>query len=203
MIYLKLILLIIAILLTGFILFYGYMQLKRIFQLTEKSVAKRIIVLIFCLLFTGLNNYFFNIIKATPIKNNGIEFNSERDKMGIPRIENNWIQRTGSISPFNTHWYQRFSDDGKIMHYKKVIKNGFFGIKYEYDYFNIYNQKGGFAWSKYDYKNKSFEYLLFKNSMNKSIFVNSKGEYEFPTDENGKTEIVKISKAEFETYISE
>jgi hypothetical protein len=169
------------------------------FQLRKNSIGKRLVLIIFFLLFGGLNNYFFNLISVTPLNNNGIEFNAQREKLGIPKIENNWKQSTSLLK---TYWYANLPNDTDNGHYKKVIENGFFGIKYESDYYQNENQKGTFVWSKYDFENKSFKYFFFNNSENKPIFVNSKRNFVFESDEDKAKIIVKIDKEELEKYIS-
>ena len=140
---------------------------------------------------------YFSLVKAyeygIPLnKNNGIEFNSTREKLGIPLIGKNW--KTNE-SRFKTLWWKVDSTDG---HFKKIIEYGILDAKTEIDFYKTKNQKETFAWSVYNYENNSFEYYLEKP--NEKIFsVSEKGnlKHENPTIET------KVNKAEFEKYITE
>lgn len=203
MLYQKLILLIIVVIPTLIIFIFLFELFNKKFQLTKKRTLNRFIVLIFVLLFTSLNIYYFNRIWVTPIKNNGIEFNSERKKLGIPKIDSDWIHLRRSNSLFNTYWYRCYPYDSNDGHFKKVIENGFFGLQNETDFYYTKNDKNIYVWSIYDFDNKSFEYFYFDRSVNKPIFINSKGDFRFYTDENGNNGVIKINKTEFEKYITE
>ena len=143
---------------------------------------------------------YFSLVKiyefGIPLnKNTGIEFNSTREKLGIPKIDENWKIEKSESNQFETYWWKSESKNG---HFKKVIKYGILKAKSETDFYQNKNQKGTFAWSIYNFENKTFEYYIEKPNK-KMVSVTEKGnlKYEKPTIEN------KIIKTEFEKYITE
>ena len=132
-----------------------------------------------------------NIVDITT-KNKGIEFNSTREKIGIPLIGKNWEIND---SRYRTIWSNVDSTD---RHFRKTIEYGILNAKTETDYYQNKKREGTFAWSVYNYGNNSFEYYLEKPN-EKLVSVNEKGnlKYENPTIEK------KVNKTEFEKYITE
>jgi hypothetical protein len=128
-------------------------------------------------------------------KNHGIEYNSEREKLGIPKIGDNWESPKYSSDQFTTRWWKTESTDG---HFKKVIEYGLMNAESETDYYKSDNRKGTFAWSKYDFGNNTTEYFIEKPN-DKTVSVTKSG--------NLKIEkpiiIEEIEKSEFEKYIAE
>ncbi len=139
-----------------------------------KSIRAVGAVLLAILLFVGLKEGSKHII---PLKKNyGIEFNSERKNFGIPTIEKDWEKNKYESDQFATYWWK---PEPRIGHFKKVIEFGLLNAKSETDYYQNDSIEKTFAWSKFDYNKKSFEYFLEKS--------------------NGEME--KIDKSEFEKYI--
>ena len=133
---------------------------------------------------------------AIPLnKNHGTEFNSEREKLGIPTLENNWTMDKTESDQFATYWWKPEPRNG---HFKKIIKYGIFQPKSETDYYQNEKLKGTFAWSKYDFKNNTFEYFLEKPN-DKTVSITDKGNLKL----ENQTKILKINKTEFEKYIME
>lgn len=128
-------------------------------------------------------------------KNHGIEFNSEREKLGIPKIGDNWENRKYESEQFETQWWKTESTDG---HFKKIIEYGILNAESETDYYKKDNKKGTFAWSKYDFGNKTFEYFL-EQPNEKTVSITEKGNLKIEKP----TEILNINKTEFEKYIKE
>jgi hypothetical protein len=128
-------------------------------------------------------------------KNDGTEFNHQREKLGIPILGNNWTIDKSESEQFATCWWKPESRNG---HFKKIIEYGIFKPKSETDYYQNENLKGTFAWSKYDYGKNTFEYFLEKPN-DKTVSVNEKGNLKIEK----QTEILNINKAEFEKYIKE
>jgi hypothetical protein len=125
--------------------------------------------------------------------NHGIEFNTEREKLGIPKLEVNWEKDKTQFGKYTTSWWKPKPRNG---HFKKVIEYGIFNAKYEIDYYQNKNKKGTFIWSKYDFKNNKFEYFIEKpNSKNDSVSYKGKFKLEKPTI------LKEINKFEFEKNI--
>lgn len=110
-------------------------------------------------------------------KNHGIEYNFEREKLGIPKIGENWENRKYSSDQFTTQWWNTESADG---HFKKVINYGIINAVSEIDYYKNENKKFIYVSSKYDFDERTFEYFI---------------------EEQGKTS--KINKTEFEKFLTE
>jgi hypothetical protein len=172
--------------------YFDYKNDPKEFNLSFKSLwnkrsSKALLFLIF----------YFSLVKVyeygIPLnKNNGIEFNSTREKIGIPLIGKNW--KTNE-SKFRTLWWNFDSNNG---HFKKIIEYGILKAKTEIDFYKNKNQEGTYAWSVYNYEKNTFEYYLEKPN-EKIVSVTEKGnlKYEKPTIE------MKINKTEFEKYITE
>lgn len=172
--------------------YFDYKNNPKEFKLSLKSLwnkrsSKALLFLI--IYFSLVKIYEYGI----PLnKNNGIEFNSTREKLGIPIIAENW--KTNE-SKFRTLWWKVDSTNG---HFKKIIEYGIFNAKTETDFYQNKKQEGTFAWSVYNFESNTFEYYL-ENPNEKIVSVTEKGnlKYENPTIE------IKVNKAEFEKYITE
>ena len=172
--------------------YFDYKNDPKEFKLSLKSLwnkrsSKALLFLI--IYFSFVKIYEHNI----PLnKNKGIEFNSTREKIGIPLIGKNWEIND---SRYRTIWSNVDSTD---RHFRKTIEYGILNAKTETDYYQNKKREGTFAWSVYNYGNNSFEYYLEKPN-EKLVSVNEKGnlKYENPTIEK------KVNKTEFEKYITE
>ena len=114
-------------------------------------------------------------------KNHGIEFNSERENLGIPIIETEWKKNRNISNKYLVEWLKPNPVNG---HFKKVIEYGFFDIKTETDFFTNEKNQEIITSSKFDYRNNSFEYFLEKRNKTE------RSEHE--------TKINKINKLKFE-----
>ena len=128
-------------------------------------------------------------------RNHGHEFNSEREKLGIPTLKADWEKDKYQSDKFSTYWWKPETRNG---HFKKEIEYGFFNAKSEIDYYQNENQKGTFAWSKFDFGNGTLEYFIEKPN-DKSISFTESGKLKIEKP----TVIKKIEKSEFEKYIAE
>jgi hypothetical protein len=154
-----------------------YKQNPTDFKKSIKTVGAGLLAIF---LFIGLKEGSKLII---PLKKNyGIEFNSERRSFGIPTIEKGWIKDKYESEQFATYWWKPEPRNG---HFKKVIEFGLINAVSETDYYQNEKLKETFAWSKFYYHSKSFEYFLEKSNG------------------GSKTIVEKIDKTEFEKYISE
>tara|TARA_R110000787_G_scaffold286284_1_gene403966 strand:- start:1134 stop:1715 length:582 start_codon:yes stop_codon:yes gene_type:complete len=127
--------------------------------------------------------------------NHGFKFNTEREKFGIPKLETDWKKDKVQSEKYTTYWWKPEPRNG---HFKKVIDYGILSAKSETDYYQNENRKGTFAWSKYDFGNKTFEYFIEQpNDKNVSFTESGKLRIEKPTI------IEKVEKSEFEKYIAE
>ena len=125
-------------------------------------------------------------------KNYGIEFNSEREKLGIPILGKDWKVDDVQSEQFETYWWKSEPRNG---HFKKVIEYGILKAKSETDYYQNESMKETFAWSKYDFESHKFEYFLEKpNREMISVTKNGNLKMEKPTI------IVKINKEVFDKY---
>lgn len=138
------------------------------------------------LVLAGLNFIYESIIPFN--KNHGFAFNSEREKLGIPKIADHWENREYGCDQYTIIWWDE-ATTGK--HYKKVIEYGIFDIKSETDYYKFKNKNSWetSVWSRYDFETNTIEYFLEKPNENPFTRIAS--------------ESVKINKLEFEEYISE
>jgi hypothetical protein len=128
-------------------------------------------------------------------KNHGIEFNSEREILGIPELKVDWEKDKAQSEKYTTYWWKPEPHNG---HFKKVIEYGILNAKTETDYYHNENRKRTFAWSKYDFGSETFEYFIEKpNNKSTSFTESGKLKIEKPTI------IEKVEKSEFEKYISE
>lgn len=175
--------------------YFDYKNDPKEFKLSLKSILnKRLLkALLFLIMYFSLVKIYEHTIPLN--KNNGIEFNSTREKLGIPKIDENWKLDKVESSQFKSYWWKAEPRNG---HFKKVIEYGILNTKTETDYYQNKKQVGTFVWSVYNFENNTFEYFLEKPN-NKIYSVTEKGnlKYEKPTIE------IKISKTEFEKYITE
>ena len=177
-----------------FAYYQDYKQNKTGFKESIRTLGKGIFKgLVAFGFFIGLNEIYELIIPLN--KNHGIEYNIEREKLGIPKIGENWKNRKYQSEQFTTYYWKPKPRNG---HFKKVVEYGIFNANSETDYYQNKKRKGTFAWSKYDFKKKEFDYYLEKPNENEmSITEKGKVKYEKPT------KIIKINKSEFKKYITE
>lgn len=162
-------------------------EFKKSIKTASKGLVNGIIVLVLIGVLKMASEYIipFN-------KNHGIEYNSEREKLGIPAIASNW--KIYYSSQFETQWWK---PNPRYGHFKKIIEYGILNIKSETDYYQNGKIEGTFAWSKYDFKTKTIEYFIEKpNEKQISVTENGKLKYGRPTV------IECITKVEFDNYIT-
>ena len=127
-------------------------------------------------------------------QNHGVEFNQNRETLGLPILPPNWEEISMSHQQFIKDWWNNSTVDS-IQHFKKTIVYGYFNPKYEHD---VYIKKDGeeivFAASTYNYKAKSFVYWIG------DIAVSH-------IDEDGNVsprnphEVEKVNKETFENFL--
>ncbi len=178
----------------GIAYYYDYKKDPKEFTFSIKTLGKGIFKgLVYVGFLIGLNAIYELVIPIN--KNHGIEFNSEREKLGIPKIGDDWETKKYWSDQFTTKWFKNESTDG---HFKKTIEYGILNVESESDYYRNDNRKGTFVWSKYDFKNKTSEYYIEKpNDEIVSVTESGKLKMEKPTI------IQKIEKSEFEKFIAE
>ena len=179
---------IIAPILTAY--YYDYKSDKKEFTFSIKSIGTGLLkgVIIYAI--------FIGIIKIFPLnKNHGIDYNDERQKLGIPKIENNWEIHENESDQFTTYWWSPKPYKG---HFKKKIEYGLFSSKYEFDYYTSKHIKKTVVWSKYNFEKNTFEYFLEKPN-DQVTSINDKGYLKLEK----QTKIEKINKTEFENYLTE
>jgi hypothetical protein len=175
--------------------YFDYKNDPKEFKLTYKSFwnkrsSKALLFLI--IYFSLVKIYEYGI----PLnKNNGIEFNSTREKLGIPIIGENWNINKSESNQFETYWWKSEPRNG---HFKKIIEYGILNVKTETDFYQNKKQEGTYAWSIYNFEKNNFEYYLEKPN-EKIVSITEKGNLknEKPTIEK------KINKTEFDKYITE
>lgn len=138
---------------------------------------------------------FFALIKGSEYlipfhKNHGIEFNVEREELGIPLLQEDWELNRSESGQFSSYWW---APEPRSGHFKKVIEYNIIGAKSETDYYLNNKKESTFAWSIYDFKSGSFEYFLEK-PQEETISLTAK--------QHQKSEILKIDKDEFEAYLT-
>tara|TARA_B110000240_G_scaffold180114_1_gene210872 strand:+ start:63 stop:653 length:591 start_codon:yes stop_codon:yes gene_type:complete len=177
-----------------FAYYKDYKQNKSEFKASLKTLGKGIAAAItFSLILIFFKTLYKNIITFN--KNHGIEYNSEREKLGIPKIGENWENRKYQSDQFTTYWWKNEQTDG---HFKKIVEYGILNAESETDYYRKEDKKGTFAWSKYNFGNNTSEYFIEKpNENNDSITYKGKFKMEKPTI------LKKINKIEFEKFITE
>jgi hypothetical protein len=126
-------------------------------------------------------------------KNKGIEFNIEREKIGLPKLDKTWILEEPFDEQFTTTYWKQLNP--RKGHFKKIIEYGIFGAQYETDYYKNLKLTGTFAWSRYDFEKSKFEYFLEKPNKDDVLF-NAKGNRRYPKP----TVVVKINKEAFDKY---
>ncbi|MFN3943046.1 MAG: hypothetical protein ACK4K1_10485 [Flavobacterium sp.] len=175
--------------------YFDYKNDPKEFILSLKSIKNKRLLkgLLFLFLYFSLVKIYE---KTIPLNiNNGIEFNSTREKLGIPTIDKNWELDKSESSQFKKYWWKAEPRNG---HFKKVIEYGILNAKTETDFYQNKKQVRTFAWSVFKFENNKFEYFIEKPN-DKIISVTEKGnlKYEKPTI------IIRVSKTEFEKYITE
>ena len=175
--------------------YFDYKNDPKEFKLSLKSILNKrsLQALLFLVVYFSLVKIYEHTIPLN--KNNGIEFNSTREKLGIPKIGENWEFDKSESSQFKKYWWKAEPRNG---HFKKVIEYGILNAKTETDFYQNKKQVGTFAWSVFNFENNKFEYFIEKPN-DKIISVTKKGnlKHEKPTI------IIRVSKTEFEKYITE
>ncbi|WP_225037436.1 hypothetical protein [Winogradskyella sp. SM1960] len=178
----------------GIAYYYDYKKDPKEFTLSIQTLGKGIFKgLVYVGFLIGLNAIYELVIPIN--KNHGVEFNSEREKFGIPKIGDNWENRKYNSDQFEIQWWNNKPTES---HFKKVIEYGILDVESETDYYKNENRKGTFAWSKYDFENNTFDYFMEKPN-DKTFSLTDTGRFKF----NKPTIIEKVEKEEFNKYISE
>ena len=154
-------------------------------SLLDKRLRSALLLLI---IYLSLNKIYEH---TTPFnKNNGIEFNVTREKLGIPTINSTWELDKKNSSQFEMVWINL---NLKHRHFKKSIEYGFFEAKTETDFYKAETENGIFFWSVYHFKTNTFEYFIEKPN-NKSVSVTDSGKLKFEKP----TFVNKINKSSFD-----
>ena len=163
------------------------------FNLSMRSLKNGLIQgLVLFIAYNGINKVYELTFPLN--KKHGIEFNTEREKLGVPKIGDNWKIDNYYSEQFEVQWWKENPRNG---HFKKIIEYGILDVKYETDYYHNPNLKGTFAWSIYDYNKNIFTYFMEKP--NKKMFeITKKGKIKHLKP----TEVIKITKSEFDNYKS-
>lgn len=178
----------------GIAYYYDYKSNPKEFSLSIKTLGKGIFKgLVYAGFLIGWNAIYELVIPFN--KNHGIEFNTEREKLGIPKIGNTWVNSKYDSDQYTVSWW---NDKKSDRHFKKIIKYGIVNAKSEKDYYKNENKEGIYVWSEYNYTNETFEYFIEKpNDKVVSVTENGRMKFEKPRVEE------KINKPEFEKFISE
>ena len=170
----------------------GVFLWKKNENLSMKEIYKKIWwKIVSSIIIIGTIYVYINYIPLN--KNHGIEFNPEREKLGIPKIGEKWKNRKYLSDQYATCWQNVETKNG---HIEKIIEYGILDAKSETDYYKNFSKGVTLAWSKYNFKNKTFEYFI-KKSNNENISTRDSGKQKLE-----KSSIIKkIDKSEFEKYI--
>ncbi|WP_405265685.1 hypothetical protein [Cellulophaga sp. Ld12] len=173
--------------------YYDYKADPNEFSLSLKTLGKGLGKgLIYIAIYFGLNKAYELIVPFN--KNHGMEFNSEREQLGIPTLKSNWEVRDYESEQFTTYWWKPEPLNG---HFKKIIEYGILDCKTETNYYHNEKLKGTFAWSKYDFDKNKFEYFI--ESPNVEGIVTQVDGWKVLSE---KIRVV-VSKEEFDSYIAE
>ena len=174
--------------------YYDYKADPNQFSFSVKTLGKDLLKgLIYVAAYIVINKAYELIVPIN--KNHGMEFNTERERLGIPTLNSNWEISKYDSEQFKTSWWKPEPLNG---HFKKIIEYGILDSKTETDYYHNSKLKGTFAWSKYDFDKKSFEYFI-ESPNEKTVSFSQNGQIRV-----GKPTVVKnVNKVEFENYISE
>lgn len=174
--------------------YYDYKADPKEFSFSVKTLGKGLLKgLIYVAVYFGIKKAYEWIVPFN--KNHGMEFNSERKQLGIPTLKSNWEISDYQSEQFTTYWRKNEPENG---HFKKVIAYGFLDCETETDYYKNEESEGTFAWSRYDFDKKSFEYFIESPNEKIATFSQS-GELQVK-----KPTVVKnVSKEEFDDYIAE
>lgn len=125
-------------------------------------------------------------------KDYGIHYNTTREKLGIPIIENTW--HIG----INQDFLKEYMAPSGSLHFKKRIGYNLLGAQYEIDYYLNLRYINTYAYSKYTYSNHEFHYYI-DNPDGVITMKIYKGQFKFK--DAIKTQ--EISKIEFEYFVSQ
>lgn len=155
-----------------------YKRNKKDFTTSLKTVFGGILLVIVFLGLKEMSKFFI------PVKEHyGFEFNTERQRLGIPKIEDHWIKDKYESEQFATYWWK---PDPRNGHFKKVTEFGIIKAKYELDFYQNERLPETFVWSKFDYDNATFQYFLEEPNHR---------------SDSRRRIIKEIDKSEFENYI--
>tara|TARA_R110000744_G_scaffold164101_3_gene281190 strand:- start:737 stop:1294 length:558 start_codon:yes stop_codon:yes gene_type:complete len=174
--------------------YYDYKSDPKEFSFSVKTLGKGLGKgIIYMAIYFGINKAYELLVPLNT--NHGMEFNSEREQLGIPTLKSDWKVNDSESEQFTTYWWKPEPRNG---HFKKIIEYGILDSKTETDYYHTENKKGTFAWSKYDFNKKEFQYFM-ELPNEKLVSVTDKGQLKVE-----KPTVVKnVSKSEFENYIAE
>jgi len=108
----------------GIAYYYDYKSDKKEFRFSVLNIGKKILEysLILLILF-GIKSAYSYFIPLN--KTHGVEYNSERLKLGIPQISDNLKYIPEWSEQFEIVWYDENSKNG---HFKKVIEYGILAL---------------------------------------------------------------------------
>ncbi|WP_157811889.1 hypothetical protein [Tenacibaculum sp. SZ-18] len=174
--------------------YLDYKSDKEEFKFSLKKVGKKVLEYCFILLIIiGIKSAYTYFIPLN--KTHGVEYNSERLKLGIPQISGNLKYIPEWSEQFELVWYDENSKNG---HFKKIVEYGVLNVKSETDYYKNENKKDIYVWSEYDFTDNSFAYFMEKpNDKVASVSENGQLKIEKPRIEQ------IINKSEFEKFINE
>ncbi|MBU2996417.1 hypothetical protein KO500_08220 [Cellulophaga baltica] len=174
--------------------YYDYKADPKEFSFSVKTLGKGLGKgIIYIAIYFGINKAYELLVPLN--KNHGMEFNSEREQLGIPTLKSDWKVSDYESEQFTTYWWKPEPTNG---HFKKIIEYGILDSKSETDYYQNEDKKGTFAWSKYDFDKREFQYFM-ELPNEKLVSVTDRGQLRVE-----KPTVVKnVSKSEFENYITE
>lgn len=177
----------------GIAYYHDYKQDPDEFVFSLKTLGKGTYKgLLYAVVYIGLYTIYASLVPLN--KNHGIEFNHKRNELGIPTLNKGWTKLENEQFE-TTFWNPSMLKNG---HFKKVIEYGILNASSEIDYYRNLKKEGTFAWSKYNFKNGTFEYFIERpNDKSVSFTKSGKLKLEKPTI------IEKVKKSKFDKYISE
>ena len=163
------------------------------FSLSIKTLGKGLLKgLLYVLIYFGVNQAYEWLVPFN--KNHGMEYNTERENLGLPTLKADWAINEQESEQFKTYWWK---PEPRTGHFKKVIVYGTFDCKTETDYYHSKTAKETTAWSEYDYEKNRFEYFIETPNIDEIVTQDGQWKVIKPTITN------RLSKEEFKSYISE
>lgn len=185
--------LLIVLLITSFINYKknGVPREKFSISRLKRNEFFRTVLVVF--LFFGMQEAYDYLIPFN--QNHGVEFNQERQKLGLPILPEDWEDISISHKQFIKDWWYK-SKNEKSRHLRKTIVYGYFNPKYEHDTFiKRDSAEVTYGASRYSFETKTFDYWIGDFSVS---YIDEDGNVE----NRNPHDFEKVTKQEFDKFLS-